>query len=157
MVFPFFSPSISSGNLDEPVEDVRVEQTIRPRSKRRVVYAASLVRGTSPASDLLGLAPASDNNCDNYTVRPIITCRHDATFTEQPRNNKRPPPSHFHEMSHQIVAGCNRSREECTGLSRYARPRRDTSRTTRSCARGDKRAGCLDLCSLQFDRLVHQS
>lgn len=98
--------------------------------KIRVLRCESRWGASSIVSDLLGLAPGSDNNCDNYTVRPIITplARRDADG----RVITKRPSSHFHEMSYQIMAGCDiyiyivyiyRRRKEFAAYRRYTRPR----------------------------------
>jgi len=112
--FAFLFPILSyiSHSLTRP--DTFAIGTRRTRSGRLNRCCQS--RSGFSSSDLLGLAPGSDNNCDNYTVRPIITCRHDAALTDGPSNNKR-PPSHFHEMSHRIMVEYDGSRKESTACN----------------------------------------
>lgn len=70
-----------------------------------ILHPSELTPLASPPSPSL-----PDNNRDNYTVRTIIGRRHGARGPGRANNERA--PSYFHEMSHQIMAGCERAGKE---------------------------------------------
>lgn len=82
------------------------------KKKKRYSYIETRTHNILHPSELTPLAspppPSPDNNRDNYTVRTIIAWRHGA----RGRANNERAPSYFHEMSHQIMAGCERAGKE---------------------------------------------